>query len=222
MSHVWLIGLGGIGQAIETQLRERGYTVTVLSRKHGLDVLDDKALEAWAQAQPTLPQYVINTIGILSDDSHTPEKSISALDEAWLHESIRVNVSATIHLAKLLSKRMPREHSLVFAAFSARVSSVSDNHLGGWYSYRMSKAMLNMLIKNISIEWARNFKNASIFGYHPGTVDTPLSKPFQSNIKPEQLFSPEKAAAYFLDVLFDTSIQKSGNLIDWRGQEVMP
>ena len=101
------------------------------------------------------------------------------------------------------------------------MSSISDNRLGGWHSYRMSKCMLNMLIKNISIEWYLKSPQSIIFGYHPGTVDTLLSKPFQSRLKAGQLFSATDAASYFFDCMNTRSPEHSGKVYDWQQKEIM-
>lgn len=105
-------------------------------------------------------------------------------------------------------------------SFSARVSSIGDNHVGGWYSYRMSKSMLNMFIKTLSIEWQRRFPHATVFGYHPGTVDTELSRPFHANVPAHKLFTPDKAADYCLSVLEQTSTSQTGQLFDWQGKKI--
>ena len=105
---------------------------------------------------------------------------------------------------------------------SARVGSISDNRLGGWHSYRSSKAALNMIIKNAAIETARKYKEAAIIGLHPGTVDTKLSSPFQSNVQDGKLFSPEQSACYLLDVINQVKSADTGKIFAWDGQEVEP
>jgi NAD(P)-dependent dehydrogenase (short-subunit alcohol dehydrogenase family) len=112
------------------------------------------------------------------------------------------------------------EKSSIFAALSARVGSISDNHLGGWYGYRASKAALNMLLKTASIEYHRTHKSLIIAGLHPGTVDSKLSKPFQANVPKEQLFTPEFAAQQLLQVLGNLTPEDSGNCFDWSGEKI--
>lgn len=220
MKLAWLVGDGGIGHAIHVALADMGYEVLILSRRHGIDLLSHQAIKTTLSSCSKLPDIVINTCGLLYDASHMPEKTLQQLDKAWLFESIEANVLITMNLAQVLSPHLSRHQSLRFCAFSARVSSISDNRKGGWYSYRMSKVMLNMLIKNIALEWQIKSPSSLIFAYHPGSVDTPLSKPFKQYIPQSQLFSPEQAAHYFLNVLFNDTINKHGKLIDWQGLEI--
>ena len=146
------------------------------------------------------------------------KKSLAAFEAEWFYESLRINAMPTMWLAQCLSERLNNKDRLTFLTLSARVSSLSDNRLGGWYSYRASKCTLNMLVKNISIEWSRRFPHVAICGYHPGTVATRLSKPFRKSIAPEKLFSPEQAAEYLFAQLEKTTPSLSGNLFDWQGQ----
>lgn len=222
MKKAWVIGEGGIGHALHQALLDAHYDVTVLSRKHGHDLLSQEVIKNVLQTEHTLPSLVINTCGLLHDKNHQPEKALQTLTVPWLMQSIEANVLITMNLAQVLSQHLSPRDTLQFCAFSARVSSISDNAKGGWYSYRMSKAMLNMLIKNIAIEWHAKFASSTIFAYHPGTVDTPLSRPFRAYIPDAQLFSPEEAARYCLKVLFNTTLDKHGKLIDWQGREIMP
>jgi len=119
--------------------------------------------------------------------------------------------------AKYFVPLLRRDEKAVFAALSARVGSISDNRLGGWYAYRASKAALNMVLKTLAIEIGRRFKNQIIVGLHPGTVDTDLSKPFQGNVPEGKLFTAEFSAEKLLDVVDGLSAEDSGNLFDWAG-----
>ena len=220
MKLAWLVGDGGIGRAIHPALTQMGYEVVILSRSHGVDLLSHEALNTIISSQVELPSLVINTCGILHDASHMPEKKIQQLDDAWLLKNIEANVLITMNLAQVLTPHLSRTQSLRFCAFSARVSSIADNRKGGWYSYRMSKVMLNMLIKNIALEWQVKSPSSLIFAYHPGSVETRLSEPFKKYIPRDQLFSPEQAARYFLRVVLDDTIDKHGKLIDWQGLEI--
>ena len=218
--HVLIAGYGGIASAVANQLRGEGHSVTVISRR----VCDEVDQISWQQLPEWLanhqPECIINTIGCLSDNEHQPEKNIMQLDKAWLQHSLDVNVWPTVQLAQTLQPHIKRLRGLKMMVLSARVSSISDNRLGGWYSYRLSKCALNMLIKNIAIEWRRINPTSVVFGYHPGTVDTALSKPFQARVPEHQLFSPEKAARYLLACLTDRQPQDSGALFDWRGDSL--
>jgi len=108
------------------------------------------------------------------------------------------------------------------AALSARVGSISDNRLGGWYSYRASKAALNMMLKTLAIEHGRRHKKSVVIGLHPGTVDTQLSRPFQVNVPEEKLFSADFSAARLLDVVEKVMPDESGKIFAWDGQEILP
>jgi NAD(P)-dependent dehydrogenase (short-subunit alcohol dehydrogenase family) len=120
------------------------------------------------------------------------------------------------HFLPLLS----RDRRALFGVLSARVGSISDNTLGGWYSYRASKAALNMVVKNAAIEMARKYPQTIVAGLHPGTVDSALSKPFQSHVSSHKLFSPVQAAGFLLQVLEGLTPEHSGKCFAWDGQEV--
>ncbi len=224
MKHIWLVGLGGIGHAVKEALDKKALKLSCFSRQGDtpFDIISEAAITELVDNAPSLPDALIITAGTLHDDHHGPEKTITALQSDWLHHSIDINVLPSLFFAKALTKRLNRHHAITMASFSARVSSISDNRLGGWHSYRMSKCMLNMLIKNIAIEWQLKTPRSIIFGYHPGTVDTPLSKPFQQRVAKEKLFSSERAAQYFLECLNTRQTEHSGKLYDWQMKEIMP
>lgn len=225
MKTVWLVSLGGIGQAIQQQLsKSEAINLVTFSPKGNvkLDIFNEHAVNQFVENSAELPNEIIITTGMLHDKQHMPEKTILSLDESWLKSSLEVNVLPTLNFAKALTRKMSRDSSLKFVSFSARVSSISDNRLGGWHSYRMTKAMLNMLIKNIALEWHLKFPKAIIFGYHPGTVNSQLSKPFQAKIPPDRLFTPEQAASFFLSCLTTRELEHSGNIYDWQKKEIMP
>jgi NAD(P)-dependent dehydrogenase (short-subunit alcohol dehydrogenase family) len=138
-----------------------------------------------------------------------------------MHRNFAINVIGPSLVLKYFAGFMPREEVSVWAAISARVGSISDNKIGGWYSYRASKAALNMIIKTASIELARKYKKASLIGLHPGTVDTTLSKPFQGGVKHE-IFTPQKSAQALLSVLTNASFEISGKIYAFDGQEILP
>jgi NAD(P)-dependent dehydrogenase (short-subunit alcohol dehydrogenase family) len=115
---------------------------------------------------------------------------------------------------------MPRGRAFTFAALSARVGSISDNRLGGWHSYRASKAALNMLLRNFALEMARTHPDGVVVGLHPGTVDSALSQPFQSGLAEGQLTTPEAAATNLLAVLSGLTSEHSGRVFDYSGAEI--
>jgi NAD(P)-dependent dehydrogenase (short-subunit alcohol dehydrogenase family) len=142
------------------------------------------------------------------------------LDPDWLAQVYAVNATGPALVAKHFLPIMPKVGRTVFAALSARVGSISDNRLGGWHGYRASKAALNMLVRNLAIEERRRNDRAIVVSLHPGTVDTALSRPFQSNVPAGRLFDPERAALQLLDVIEGLKVPDSGKLVDFQGEEV--
>lgn len=231
----WIMGAGGIGCALTETLAVRGDKVLLLSRTkpplselawahvmwHCVDNTDASAVAEICNQYP-LPDTVINTLGMLQQGQQQPEKRIEQLSEAAFNNSLHINTWPTLAMAQYLSTRLTRTDQLHFAALSARVGSIGDNRAGGWYSYRISKAALNMAIKTISIEWQRRFPEAYIVGLHPGTVDTELSAPFRAGLSDGQLHTPLQAAAHLLQVLDNVTAEQSGKIWAWDGQEVQP
>ncbi len=148
---ILVLGAGEIGSALAKKIRQLAIEVTLISRPE-YNLTQQKEVKRLFDPVETSPSVIVNTISILYNDRHTPEKSLSTFSADWFYGSFRVN--------------------------SARVSSLSDNQLGGWYSYHASKCVLNMFIKNISIEWSRHFPRVVIYGYHPGTIEMYLTEPF--------------------------------------------
>ena len=165
---------------------------------------------------------VIVASGLLHDDETLPEKSLRDLSSEKFLKLFTVNTVTPAIIAKHFIPRLNTNTPAIFAALSARVGSISDNRLGGWYAYRASKAALNMVIKNLAIEAARRNKEATIVGLHPGTVDSALSKPFQSNVPDGKLFTPNDAAEKLCRVLANLSPCQSGLCFAWDGQEIKP
>ena len=191
---------------------------------HIIDYNDEVAIkEAALLASRLNPiDMVIVATGILYDKEVTPEKSLRELStEKFLH-LFKVNTILPAIIMKHFLPAMNKNNRSVFAAISARIGSISDNKLGGWYAYRSSKSALNMIIKNASIEIGRRNKKAIIVGLHPGTVDSNLSKPFQSNIPDGKLFTPEYSVGKLLKVLDSLTVESSGRCFSWEGKEVEP
>lgn len=219
---------GGIGAGLFESLKDHDGIDTVLGlSRHSvpaIDILDEASIAAAAdhvrQSGITLTLIIVAT-GILHKDGRGPEKSIRELDADWMVENYRLNAVAPALIAKHFLPLMPRTGRTCFAALSARVGSISDNRLGGWHSYRASKAALNMLIRNLSIEWQRKNPEAIIVGLHPGTVETGLSAPFKGNPEHER-FTPAKAASQLLDVLQGLEADDSGQVFAYDGRMVAP
>jgi NAD(P)-dependent dehydrogenase (short-subunit alcohol dehydrogenase family) len=187
-----------------------------------IDVTDEPRIVAAAEQARALGEVrlVIVASGILHGDGVRPEKHWGELDAAALSRVFAVNSIGPALVAKHFLPLLPRQGRSVFAAISARVGSIEDNRLGGWYAYRASKAALNMLLRNFAIELARRAPEAVCIGLHPGTVDTPLSKPFQGNVAPGKLFPPEVSATHLLRVIEEVDAADSGRVFAWDGSPI--
>ena len=135
-------------------------------------------------------------------------------------EQFTINAIAPVLLARAVEPLLGRDRPLHFASLSARVGSIGDNRSGGWYSYRAAKAAQNQLLKSLSIEWRRRWPLATVTLLHPGTTDTALSKPFQTFVPPEKLFTPKRAAEQLVDVLLAQRPEDSGEFLAWDGQPI--
>lgn len=163
---------------------------------------------------------VFVAIGILHKEGLRPEKSTRELSAENFQALFYTNSILPALIAKHFLPLLRTDATSRFAALSARVGSISDNRLGGWYAYRASKAALNMIIKTLAIETARKNKQALVIGLHPGTVQSHLSEPFQKNVPSKSLFSPEFSAAQLLQVLADRTPKDSGKCFAWDGKEI--
>jgi NAD(P)-dependent dehydrogenase (short-subunit alcohol dehydrogenase family) len=187
------------------------------------DVTDEGQIIEVIQQIGTLTDHlhlVINTVGILHEGTLQPEKSLRSINSEGLIRYFQVNSIATVLLAKHLVPLLKHKERSVFAAISAKVGSIGDNQLGGWYGYRASKAALNMFIKTIAIEFGRVVPQAIAVGLHPGTTDTDLSRPFHGKVPPDKLFSTEKTVNQLLAVLQGLTSEDSGSFLNWDGQKL--
>jgi NAD(P)-dependent dehydrogenase (short-subunit alcohol dehydrogenase family) len=184
-----------------------------------IDLRNQDAIADWAQTFDRV-DWLLNCAGFLHDESGGPEKSIRAVNSDFLLESVRVNTLPTLLLAKYFAAALKRSPAPLLATVSARVGSIEDNRLGGWYSYRMSKAALNMALKTLSIEWKHSHPRGCIAALHPGTNDTALSKPFQANVAQKNLFRPEYTAAMLVKLLARLQPTDSGNFWAWDGTRI--
>lgn len=226
---------GGIGGALVGQLAARpdGGRVLALSRTRPpslptgvdwapIDLADEASIVAAAQALD--PEVAIDRIlvatGRLQALGRAPEKSWRRLEAETLLAAFADNAVGPALAAKHFLPLLPRDRPSVFAALSARVGSIGDNQLGGWYGYRASKAALNQLIHTLAIELARQRPQAICVALHPGTVDTGLSAPFQGGVSAEKLFAPAFAAERLLAVLEGLTPADSGGFFAWDGRPV--
>ena len=221
-----IVGQGGIGSAITELLQQDCPQLTVLPlgrrSEPRLDLCCDEDLEqisGWLQQQPPL-RLVINTAGWLHDGGSGPEKRLQAIQRAGLEQAFSVNAFAPILLAKAVAPAFGHGQPCWFASLSARVGSIGDNQLGGWYGYRAAKAAQNQLLRTLALEWKRRLPMACVSLLHPGTTATELSAPFRSAVPAEKLFSPQRAAGHLLDVLAEQQPHDSGRFLAWDGSVI--
>lgn len=225
---------GGIGSAlVEILAQEPSNTLYALARTptnfnapnvacYPIDYNNEASLDAAAAAigEQGAPDWVIVATGILHDDEMTPEKSLRDLTAEKLQKNFLVNCIGPALAAKHFLPKFAPSKKAIFAVLSARVGSISDNRLGGWYAYRASKSALNMLIKTASIETARRNKHAVVVGLHPGTVDTRLSAPFQARVPSDKLFTAKFSANKLIEVINSLTAADSGKIFAWDGQQI--
>lgn len=179
------------------------------------------ASRCWQQALKITPlRLVINTAGLLHGPLLQPEKRLSQVNRQALELSFAVNAFAPLLLAQAIESLFSPTDPFHFASLSARVGSIGDNQLGGWYAYRAAKAAQNQMLRTLALEWARRKPKGCVSLLHPGTTATGLSAPFQAGVPPDRLFSPERAAQQLLDVLAVLEPQQTGQFWAWDGQQI--
>ncbi len=228
---------GGLGAALVSALAEMPEIgrVIALSRRatpgrnpadrvwHApIDLLDEDSIAAAAALVPGPLRLVLVATGLLHGTGLEPEKTFRALDPEALVRSYRINAVGPALVAKHMLPLLVRPGRSVFAVLSARVGSIGDNRSGGWHAYRASKAALNMILRNLAIEVARRAPETFCVGLHPGTVDTPLSRPYQRGVVESQLFTPAWSAGRLLSVVDGLDASHSGSVLDWSGAVVPP
>ena len=233
-AHVVIAGAnGGIGAALIDALLDdpRVGRITALSRgpvaihherlrSATIDFDDEPSIEAAARDCGKVDLVIVAT-GILHRDADIgPEKRLADIDGRAMAEVLRINTIGPALLAKHFLPLLRRDAKSVFAAISARVGSISDNRLGGWASYRASKAALNMLMRTFSIEQSRGNPRSIVVTLHPGTTDTALSRPFQRNVPEGKLFTPQFVAERLLAVLDGLTPDDSGGFFAWDASRI--
>lgn len=190
-----------------------------------MDVTDAASIERAAghvrEAEETL-EFVFNVTGVLHDE-HTglkPEKSLRGLEAEHLMQSFATNTIGPMLVAKHFHKLLPRDRRAVWANMSARVGSIGDNRLGGWYGYRTSKAALNQFTRGLSIELGRRHPHLVCVALHPGTVATGLSAPFSGNTPAHKLFTVEQAVEQLMGVIAGLGPDDTGSFHDWAGEPI--
>jgi len=228
---------GGIGAAVLTRMLadhsiERVFAVSRQAKNASADdarlhwLQCDHSDEAIATAVKTITEEgvalgrVVIATGTLHSATHQPEKAIDRIERAALEEVLSINTVLPTLWLSALTPLLRKSPGVVVAVLSARVGSIGDNQLGGWYSYRASKAALNMILKSAAIELARRAPNVKLIAFHPGTTDTPLSEPFQARVAPEKLFTPEFVAEKLHALMATTCADGKLDYLDWAGKPV--
>lgn len=208
--------------AVYAGVRDPSARVTPGARRILFDLMDEGSIAAACAAPAAPPALVLVATGMLHDPARgiMPEKALRDLDPARLAHLFAINSIGPALIAKHSLSRLPRDRRVVFAALSARVGSIADNRLGGWHGYRASKAALNMLIRNLSIELARTHPLAVVAALHPGTVESPLSAPFLRPASPRQAQTADQSASRLLTVIDQLQPGDSGKLFAWDGAPI--
>ncbi len=221
-----IIGPGGIGTCISNYLTTSAPNLEVhvcgrnLKRQNyiNLDLENDHSFASFEKEISLFEKplrLVINTSGFLHSNVFQPEKRLSHLNRSNIIKNFSVNAIAPILIAKSIEKFIRPDLPFSFASLSARVGSIGDNRLGGWYSYRASKAAQNQFLKTLSIEWRRKLPLSIVSILHPGTCDTNLSKPFQSGVPKDKLFTPFESSEYLINILSKQKPSDSGKFLAW-------
>lgn len=210
---------------------ERSPELQELRARHpdtlGVEALDvsreDSVAAAAARVAAQLPRLhlLVNCAGVLHrGDELQPEKRVEAVDAEALRRVFEVNAFGPLLVAKHFHPLLSHGDRAVLANLSARVGSIGDNRLGGWYAYRASKAAQNMFTRTLAVELGRRAPHVICVALHPGTVDTELSRPFQRGLPPERLFDPDRAARQLLAVIRDLAPEQSGSFLAWDGSTI--
>ncbi|MEZ4461517.1 MAG: SDR family NAD(P)-dependent oxidoreductase [bacterium] len=226
---------GGVGAAMVTQLVASGrFDVVVCASRRPtgpapgcewvfLDVEDETSIQR--ASQHVTERYgrldlLINTVGFLHDEAQSPEKRLEDLDPVALQRSFAINAIGPALVYKHFHRLFRHKRHGVMATLSARVGSISDNGLGGWYGYRASKAAQNQITRTAAIEMARKAPKCVVVALHPGTVATRLSEPFQKGVPADKLFSAQQSAGYLLSVIGELTPDHTGGFYAWDGQVI--
>ena len=223
---VLIIGAGDIGSCLYDYFTTNAPTMDVflcgrnLKGQEGiyLDLEQDETFKSFEHQISLFKKplrLVINTSGFLHSNLVKPEKRLSHINRSNIMKNFSINSIAPILIAKSIEKFIRPELPFSFASLSARVGSIGDNRLGGWYSYRASKAAQNQFLKTLSIEWRRKFPFSIVSILHPGTCDTKLSKPFQSAVPKDKLFTPSQSSHYLINIISEQKPSDSGKFLAW-------
>ncbi|MEM6609759.1 MAG: SDR family NAD(P)-dependent oxidoreductase [Pseudomonadota bacterium] len=207
---------GGIGSALSKALTARGVDVTGVSRSDGLDLTDAASIERTLGSLDGPFDRIVVATGILAPDGQAPEKTLSAIDAQTMAAVMAVNAIGPALVLSAISNLLPRQARSVIAVLTARVGSIGDNKMGGWYSYRASKAAANQIVHGAAIELGRKYRNAILVALHPGTVATD----FTANYPAHKKNTPDEAAESLIRVMDGLSPSQSGGFFDYSGAEI--
>ena len=188
-----------------------------------IDVESQDSIEkAAGQVKDHIIDRIVIASGILHTESFGPEKSIKDLNYETFAKVYSINTIGPALIGRYFIPLMNKNEKSVIAFLSARVGSISDNSLGGWYSYRSSKTALNQIVKNFSIELKRINKNAIALALQPGTVESRFSEPFKKNVSKNKLFTPDYSVGLLSQVIENSSLNESGSLLSYDGEIIKP
>ncbi|MEM8578759.1 MAG: SDR family NAD(P)-dependent oxidoreductase [Pseudomonadota bacterium] len=208
---------GGIGSAVAQAMEARGGNVTRLSRSaDGLDVTDAAAVDRVLGGLEGPFQTIFVAVGILAPEGGAPDKALGDIDPLAMAQVLAVNTAGVGHVLRHLPRLLPRSGRSVTGVLTARVGSIGDNKIGGWYAYRASKAAANQLVHGAGVELQRTHKDAIIAALHPGTVETAFTKGYPGHKK----VPADEAAHNLLDVMERLEPAQTGGFYDYAGQEV--
>jgi NAD(P)-dependent dehydrogenase (short-subunit alcohol dehydrogenase family) len=210
----------GVTKETEMSVKQNSTDIKRISVKDYQPQSIDLAIKELATHSelPITQVFICN--GILHSNDFQPEKRLEDFDALAFNQVISANTLTPMLWVQKLTPILTGKSSCKIVVFSARVGSITDNNLGGWYSYRASKAALNMMLKTAAIELARRAKNIKIISFHPGTTDTPLSKPFQKNVPKNKLFTSEFVAKQLLVIVEKAEIDHTASYLDWQGKTI--
>ncbi|MEL7211752.1 MAG: SDR family NAD(P)-dependent oxidoreductase [Pseudomonadota bacterium] len=219
MERALIIGdSGGIGGAVKSALEAKGVTVVGLSRSgDGLDVTSETSVAAALGALQGSFDLIFVATGALEIDGHEPEKTIKSLEPDAMLAQFKLNTVGPAMVLKYALRLLPRNGRAVVAVLSARVGSIGDNGLGGWYSYRTAKAAVNQVVHSAAIEVGRSHKDAILVALHPGTVATKFTEKYAGRHK---TVPAGEAAENLLNVIAALGPEQTGGFFDWAGKEV--
>ncbi|MFD1341548.1 SDR family NAD(P)-dependent oxidoreductase [Litorisediminicola beolgyonensis] len=209
---------GGIGSALAQELEARGVAVTGLSRaEDGLEITDEASVEHHLGALEGPFDLIFVATGALKIDGAAPEKSLSDLAAKPLADQFATNAIGPALILKHAKRLLPRREPAVLACLSARVGSIGDNGLGGWYGYRAAKAALNQIVHTAAIELSRSHRQLACVALHPGTVETRFTADYQDS---HPTVTPETAAARLVDLLEQLTPEHTGRFFDYAFEEI--